>query len=106
MGLCASPACECAKQTAHHFRTTCPINRAPSNLSSENLDDAAIHWLEGANRGCAGALFISARVGLNTGPGWQNALSLSENPLSFVFKSLAVGRGPLRSITAAQTRVP
>ena len=49
MGLRASPACECgaAKQTAHHFRTTCPINRAPNNLSSENLDDAAIHWLEG-----------------------------------------------------------
>ena len=49
MGLRASPACECgaAKQTACHFRTTCPINRAPNNLSSESLDDAAIHWLEG-----------------------------------------------------------
>ena len=31
----------------HHFRTTCLINRAPSKLSSENLDDAAIQWLEG-----------------------------------------------------------
>ena len=49
MGLRASSACErgAAKQTAHHFCTTCPINRAPNNLSGENLDDAAIHWLEG-----------------------------------------------------------
>ena len=50
-------------------------------------------------------LVHSARAGLNTGPGWQNALSLSENPLYFVFKSLAGSRRPLRSIAAAQSRV-
>ena len=48
MGLRNSPACECgaAKQTAHHFRPTCPINRAPNNLSGEDLSDTAIHWWE------------------------------------------------------------
>ena len=48
MGFRASPACECgaAKQTAHHFRTTCPINRRPNKLSGENLNDSEIQWLE------------------------------------------------------------
>ena len=48
MGRRASPTCKCgaAKQATHHIRATRPINRAPNNLSSENLDDAALHWLE------------------------------------------------------------